>query len=68
MVFDHAVSIKRIWTLDELHVLSTGKKMFLVAPPTAQGLFAAQRVMVEKDGLAPPLQSGAIQCNILRSL
>lgn len=35
--------------------LSPGKKVFVVATPAAQGMYAAQRVVVEKDGVAPPM-------------
>jgi hypothetical protein len=35
--------------------LTAGKKVFVVATPTAQGSFVAQRVVVEKDGVAPPM-------------
>jgi hypothetical protein len=31
--------------------LTLGKKVFVVATPTQQGAFLAQRVMVAKDGL-----------------
>jgi hypothetical protein len=31
--------------------LTLGRKVFVVATPTQQGAFLAQRVMVEKDGL-----------------
>ncbi|HEY0793878.1 MAG TPA: hypothetical protein VGD78_22640 [Chthoniobacterales bacterium] len=35
--------------------LVPGKKVFVVATPVQQGEFAAQRVVVEKDGVAPPM-------------
>jgi hypothetical protein len=35
--------------------LTPGKKVFVVAAPAAQGTFVAQRVVVEKDGVAPPM-------------
>lgn len=35
--------------------LTAGKKVFVVATPAAQGSFVAQRVVVEKDGVAPPM-------------
>jgi len=35
--------------------LTPGKKVFVVATPAAQGTFVAQRVVVEKDGVAPPM-------------
>jgi hypothetical protein len=35
--------------------LTAGKKVFVVATPAAQGTFVAQRVVVEKDGVAPPM-------------
>jgi hypothetical protein len=35
--------------------LTAGKKVFVVATPAAQGAFEAQRVVVEKDGVAPPM-------------
>jgi hypothetical protein len=35
--------------------LTAGKKVFVVATPATQGAFAAQRVVVEKDGVAPPM-------------
>jgi hypothetical protein len=35
--------------------LTAGKKVFVVATPAAQGSFEAQRVVVEKDGVAPPM-------------
>jgi hypothetical protein len=35
--------------------LTPGKKVFVVATPAAQGAFVAQRVVVEKDGVAPPM-------------
>jgi hypothetical protein len=39
-------------TRDEL---LPGKKVFVVATPTEQGGFEALRVVVEKDGVAPPM-------------
>jgi hypothetical protein len=35
--------------------LTAGKKVFVVATPAAQGTFVAQRVVVEKDGVVPPM-------------
>ncbi|WP_322013857.1 hypothetical protein [Paraburkholderia sp. J12] len=35
--------------------LTPGKKVFVVATPGAQGGFVAQRLVVEKDGVAPPM-------------
>jgi hypothetical protein len=35
--------------------LSAGKKVFVVATAASQGAFVAQRVVVEKDGVAPPM-------------
>jgi hypothetical protein len=35
--------------------LMPGKKVFVVATPAQQGGFVAQRVVVEKDGVAPPM-------------
>ncbi|MFM0125756.1 hypothetical protein P0D73_44200 [Paraburkholderia sp. RL18-101-BIB-B] len=35
--------------------LTAGKKVFVVATPASQGAFVAQRVVVEKDGVAPPM-------------
>jgi hypothetical protein len=35
--------------------LTAGKKVFVVATATSQGAFVAQRVVVEKDGVAPPM-------------
>jgi hypothetical protein len=35
--------------------LVPGKKVFVVATPESQGAFVAQRVVVEKDGVAPPM-------------
>ncbi|WNC93983.1 hypothetical protein RI103_24710 [Paraburkholderia sp. FT54] len=35
--------------------LTPGKKVFVVATAAAQGAFVAQRVVVEKDGVAPPM-------------
>lgn len=35
--------------------LTAGKKVFVVATPASQGSFVAQRVVVEKDGVAPPM-------------
>jgi hypothetical protein len=35
--------------------LTPGKKVFLVATPSQQGAFVAQRVVVEKDGVVPPM-------------
>jgi hypothetical protein len=35
--------------------LTPGKKVFVVATPAQQGAFVAQRVVVEKDGVAPPM-------------
>ncbi len=35
--------------------LVAGKKVFVIALPTDGGNYAAQRVMVEKDGVAPPM-------------
>lgn len=35
--------------------LVAGKKVFVVATPASQGSFVAQRVVVEKDGVAPPM-------------
>jgi hypothetical protein len=35
--------------------LTTGKKVFVVATAASQGAFVAQRVVVEKDGVAPPM-------------
>jgi len=32
-----------------------GKKVFIVARPTGPGQYAANRVIVEKDGVAPPM-------------
>ncbi|MFM0629255.1 hypothetical protein [Paraburkholderia xenovorans] len=35
--------------------LTAGKKVFVVATAGSQGAFVAQRVVVEKDGVAPPM-------------
>ncbi|HWT37080.1 MAG TPA: hypothetical protein VN289_12400 [Paraburkholderia sp.] len=35
--------------------LTPGKKVFVVATPAPQGAYVAQRVVVEKDGVAPPM-------------
>lgn len=35
--------------------LTPGKKVFVVATPADQGAFVAQRVVVEKDGVVPPM-------------
>ncbi|MBP0588444.1 hypothetical protein J8I87_01675 [Paraburkholderia sp. LEh10] len=35
--------------------LAPGKKVFVVATPAAQGAYVAQRVVVEKDGVVPPM-------------
>jgi hypothetical protein len=35
--------------------LMPGKKVFVVATPAEQGGFVAQRVVVEKDGVVPPM-------------
>ncbi|MFL9936418.1 hypothetical protein P0D88_47240 [Paraburkholderia sp. RL18-103-BIB-C] len=35
--------------------LTPGKKVFVVATAAPQGAFVAQRVVVEKDGVAPPM-------------
>ena len=35
--------------------LIAGKKIFIVATPIDAGRFAAQRLIVEKDGVAPPM-------------
>ncbi|HEY1997569.1 hypothetical protein [Paraburkholderia sp.] len=35
--------------------LTAGKKVFVVATPAGQGAYEAQRVVVEKDGVAPPM-------------
>ncbi|CAG4922165.1 hypothetical protein [Paraburkholderia saeva] len=35
--------------------LMPGKKVFVVATPASQGTFVAQRVVVEKNGVAPPM-------------
>lgn len=35
--------------------LTPGKQVFVVATPAAQGAFVAQRVVVEKDGVVPPM-------------
>jgi hypothetical protein len=35
--------------------LTSGKKVFVVAMAASQGAFVAQRVVVEKDGVAPPM-------------
>jgi hypothetical protein len=35
--------------------LTPGKKVFVVALPASQGTFAAQRVVVEKNGVVPPM-------------
>ncbi|MEW9585880.1 hypothetical protein [Paraburkholderia sp. DGU8] len=35
--------------------LTAGKKVFVVATAASQGAFVAQRVVVEKDGIAPPM-------------
>jgi hypothetical protein len=35
--------------------LTAGKKVFVVATAASQGAFVAQRVVVEKDGVAPPM-------------
>ncbi|SEB15497.1 hypothetical protein [Paraburkholderia sartisoli] len=35
--------------------LVPGKKVFVVATPATQGTFVAQRVVVEKNGVAPPM-------------
>ena len=35
--------------------LTPGKKVFVVATAASQGTFVAQRVIVEKDGVAPPM-------------
>lgn len=32
-----------------------GRKVFIIASPTEGGKFSAQRVIVEKDGVAPPM-------------
>ncbi|MFM0755638.1 hypothetical protein [Paraburkholderia strydomiana] len=35
--------------------LTPGKKVFIVATGASQGTYVAQRVVVEKDGVAPPM-------------
>jgi hypothetical protein len=35
--------------------LTPGKQVFVVATPASQGSFVAQRVVVEKDGVVPPM-------------
>jgi hypothetical protein len=35
--------------------LTPGKKVFVVATPASQGTYVAQRVVVEKDGVVPPM-------------
>ncbi|KIG09864.1 hypothetical protein [Caballeronia concitans] len=35
--------------------LKAGKKVFVVATPASGGTFAAQRIVVEKDGVVPPM-------------
>ncbi|MGF6485589.1 hypothetical protein [Paraburkholderia sp. JPY419] len=35
--------------------LTAGKKVFIVATPASQGSYVAQRVVVEKDGVVPPM-------------
>jgi hypothetical protein len=35
--------------------LTPGKKVFVVALPASQGAFVAQRVVVEKNGVVPPM-------------
>lgn len=35
--------------------LTAGKKVFVVAAPGKDGEYAAQRIVVEKDGVAPPM-------------
>ena len=35
--------------------LMPGKKVFVVADPGSQGAYVARRVVVEKDGVAPPM-------------
>lgn len=35
--------------------LAPGKQVFVVAKPASQGTYAAQRVVVEKDGVVPPM-------------
>ncbi|MDR5739081.1 MULTISPECIES: DUF5666 domain-containing protein [unclassified Caballeronia] len=35
--------------------LKPGKKVFVVASPESGGAYAAQRIVVEKDGVAPPM-------------
>jgi len=35
--------------------LAPGRKIFVVASPASQGTFSAQFVVVEKDGVAPPM-------------
>ncbi|WP_321917969.1 MULTISPECIES: hypothetical protein [unclassified Paraburkholderia] len=35
--------------------LAPGKQVFVVAKPGSQGTYAAQRVVVEKDGVVPPM-------------
>ena len=35
--------------------LTAGKKVYVVATAASQGAFIAQRVVVEKDGVAPPM-------------
>jgi len=35
--------------------LTPGKKVFIVATAASQGTYVAQRVVVEKDGVAPPM-------------
>ncbi len=35
--------------------LTPGKKAFIVATPASQGTYVAQRVVVEKDGVVPPM-------------
>jgi len=35
--------------------LVAGKKVFIVASPVKETEFAASRVVVEKDGVAPPM-------------
>jgi hypothetical protein len=35
--------------------LAAGRKVFIVGTPSAEGRFAASRIVVEKDGVAPPM-------------
>jgi hypothetical protein len=35
--------------------LTTGKKVFVVATPQKNGIYEGQLVVVEQDGVAPPM-------------